>query len=692
MTRSLKVGLGALLLVATIAGCTGGGDTERLDIESPDGSTVVEFSLLDGRPHYRVMYAGSEVIGLSRLGFILATGDPLDRGFTIGDAATDSVDETWTQVWGETEQVRNHYNELRVELTESTEVRRRMNIVFRVFDDGIGFRYELPEQAHLDSLEIMDELTEFSFSGDHDAWWIPAYGEERYEYLFTESRLSALRTEARDGVHTPLTMTTDDGLSLSIHEAALTGYSSMTLKSVGATTLEADLVPWSDGVKVKASTPLKTPWRTIQIAETPGDLITSNLVLNLNEPNRIADTTWIHPGKYVGIWWEMHVGRSTWGQGPRHGATTENAKRYIDFAAENGFDGVLIEGWNWGWDGNWFDNGTRFSFTEPYPDFDLETVASYALTRGTRLIGHHETSTGIANYESQLEDAFALYESLGVNTVKTGYVGAGQNIRSFDSDGVPYGLEWHHGQYMVEHHQRVVEAAARHHLMLDVHEPVKDTGLRRTYPNLMTREGARGQEYNAWDPNGGNPPDHVTILPFTRMLAGPMDYTPGIFDLLLDGGINRVRHTLAKELALYVVIYSPLQMAADFPENYEGEPAFEFITDVPVDWADTRVINGEIGDYITIVRQDRNSDEWYLGSITDESPRTFDVELSFLPPGQTYAAEIYKDGPDADWDVNPLALAIERTQVDSTTSMTLELAPGGGQAIRFRSTSHGGED
>jgi alpha-glucosidase len=478
-------------------------------------------------------------------------------------------------------------------------------------------------------------------------------------------------------------MQTADNLYLTIHEASLLNYSSMTLMGSKGNTLKADLVPWFDGVKVKGTTPLQTPWRTIQIAHEPGDLITSYLILNLNEPSQLVDTSWIHPGKYVGIWWEMHLERSTWGSGDRHGATTENTMRYIDFAAENGFDGVLVEGWNVGWDGNWINNGDRFSFTEAYPDFDLEAVTAYAAAKGVWLIGHHETATGIDNYEEQMADAFALYEALGVDTIKTGYVGYGQGIKR-RVDGDIQGLEWHHGQFMVEHYQRVVETAAQYHIMINAHEPIKDTGLRRTFPNFLTREGARGQEYNAWSEDGGNPVDYATVLPFTRLLAGPMDYTPGIFDILLEERPNnRINHTLAQELALYVLFYSPLQMAADLPENYEGQPAFQFIRDVPVDWQDTQVLHTQIGDFVTIVRQDRNSEDWYLGSATDENGRTLATPLTFLTADQTYVAEIYADAAAADWETNPLALTIEQVLVDSKTIINLELAPGGGQAIRF---------
>jgi len=618
---------------------------------------------------------------------VLKDAGPLNQNLTVTGVEHKSFDETWTLPWGEVERIRNHYNELRLSLEEATEAHREMIVVFRVYDDGLGFRYEVPEQDNLSDFEIMDEETEFALAGDHRAWWIPAYGDQRYEYLYTESSISGIyRDKSVRAVHTPLTMETADGLFLSIHEAALTDYASITLVVAEDNTLLCDLVPWSNGVKVKAHTPHQTPWRTIQIAENAGDLITSYLILNLNEPNQLGDVSWVAPGKYVGIWWGMHIGKYTWGSGPRHGATTENAKRTIDFAAKHGLSGVLVEGWNVGWDGDWTRYAYRFNFTTPYDDFDIQEVSAYAAAKGVKLIGHHETGAAVTNYERQMEEAFAYYRDLGIDTVKTGYVGYGQGIERRDEQRRLVGLEWHHGQYMVNHYRKVVETAARYHIMLDVHEPIKDTGIRRTYPNMMTREGARGQEYNAWSGDGGNPPEHTTILPFTRMLAGPFDFTPGIFDLLFDEyrPHNRVNTTLAKQLALYVVIYSPLHMAADLPENYEGHPAFQFIVDVPVDWQDTQVLHAQIGDYVTIARQDRNSEDWYVGSITDERGRTLEAPLSFLEPDRPYVAEIYADAADADWEGNPLAIDITETLVDHITALKLRLAPGGGQAIRLR--------
>ncbi len=656
---------------------------EMLNIESPDGTLSLTFRINKSRPTYELTRFNRPVIQPSQLGFILRGADSL-AAFKVIGADSSTFDKTWTQVWGEKKEIRNHYNELRVHMQELKKPKRKLDVVFRLFDDGLGFRYEFPEQKNLADFEIMDELTQFALADDATAWWIPAYEWNRYEYLYQASKTSAL-----DTVHTPVTFETSDGLFLSIHEAALTDYSSMTLKNIGGTILKADLVPWSDGVRVKTRAPMHTPWRTVQIADDAGGLITSYLILNLNEPNKLQDTSWIKPGKYVGIWWEMHLNTSTWGSGPNHGATTENTKRYIDFAAKYGFDGVLVEGWNVGWDGDWVANGDQFQFTTPYPDFDIDEITRYAKEKGVRLIGHNETGAAVMNYEKQLDDAMQYYEDHGVAVVKTGYVGDDPSVKRIDENGKEQ-LEWHHGQYMVRHYRHVVQEAAKHHIMIDAHEPIKDTGIRRTWPNMMTREGARGQEYNAWDPEGGNPPEHTAILPFTRLLAGPMDFTPGIFDLLYPEARpnNRVNTTLAKQLALYVVIFSPLHMAADLPENYEARPKpFKFIQDVPTDWQDTQVLHARIGDYVTIVRLDRNSDDWYLGSLTDENGRNLQAKLSFLEPNQTYVAEIYRDAAGADWQSNPYAIEIAEELVTSTTTLPLRLAPGGGQAIRFRKAS-----
>jgi alpha-glucosidase len=479
-------------------------------------------------------------------------------------------------------------------------------------------------------------------------------------------------------------METRDGrTAIVIHEANLVDYARMNLAGprMEGRTLRAALAPHNDGIKVRGRTPFETPWRTIQLADRVEELAPSVIGLNLNPPSAIADVSWIKPMKYVGIWWGMHINTMTWGSGPKHGATTANTKRYIDFAAANGFGGVLVEGWNVGWDGDWIQNANAFSFTQPYPDYDLREVARYARSKGVKLIVHNETSGGVENYERQMEDAFRLYQSLGLDAIKSGYV----------TDLTKEGHS-HHSQFMVRHYRKVIETAARYGIMLDVHEPIHDTGERRTYPNMMTREGARGQEYNAWGGEGGNPPEHETILFFTRLLAGPMDFTPGIFDITIRRASGtprqphepRARTTLAKQLALYVVLYSPMHMAADLIENYENQPAFQFIKDVAVDWDTTRVIDGRIGDYVVVARKQRGADQWFLGAITDEEGRTFDVPLDFLPRGRSYVAEIYADGPNAHWLTDPLPVTISQQNVTSASRLRLALAPGGGQAIRIR--------
>lgn len=648
-----------------------------LELQSPDGVLRVSFELRDGTPHYSLDRFETAVLHASRLGLELADESSLSTNLELLDTRRRSVDETWTQPWGETAQVRNRYNELEVDLgRDGTAL---MTIVFRVFDDGVGLRYRVPAHPAREHRAVTGEQTEFALTGNHTAWWTGAYLRNRYEYLYREGPVSAIRKAV-----TPLTMRTAGGLYLSIHEAALLDYAEMTLHRGDGNRLSADLVPWSDGVKVRTKGAFVTPWRTIQVSDTPERLIESaDLILNLNAPNALGDVSWVAPGKYIGIWWELHIGKSTWGSGDRHGATSENARRYIDFAAEHGFDGVLVEGWNLGWDGNWIENHDQFDFTTPYPDYDMGALADYARENGVRLIGHHETSGGIENYERQLDAAMAFMAEHGVRNIKTGYVKDNGFIPRVDEAG-ELRLEWQHGQYMVEHMQRVLKVAAEHKIGINTHEPVKDTGLRRTFPNWLTREGQRGQEYNAW--SAGNGPAHTTILPFTRLLSGPMDFTPGIFDLGSDEA-RRERNiptTLAKQLALYVVIYSPLQMAADLPENYAARPdAFRFIKDVPVDWQHTRALDGRIGDYVVIARKDRASEDWYLGAITDERGRVLHVPLGFLQPGRTYTAEIYRDGNDAHWEDNPESIVIETRQVAGDDVLALRLAPGGGTAIRF---------
>ncbi len=654
-----------ILISAILAMCLPSlAETHTLD--SPDKSLSLEFFIENDLAFYSLSRWDVPIITASRLGLQFREGPPLDRRLTVVSVGRVSHDSMWTQPWGEFARARNRHEELRVTLEGAND--RRMVLVFRLFDDGLGFRCELPEQDALGDFVIMDEVTEFNLAEPAQAWWIPAMDAERYEYLYRKSPVGQIPK-----AHTPLTLESEGGLTLCIHEAALTDYASMTLEPTDDHALRCQLVPWASGVKVIGKTPFLTPWRTIQVAEHPADLIESKLVLHLNEPSKITDTSWIRPGKYVGIWWGMHIGTHTWGSGPSHGATTENAKDYVNFAAENGFAGVLIEGWNLGWDGDWWGNGGNFLFDTPHPDIDYEEVCRYAAEKGVRIIGHHETGADIDNYERQMEDAFSYCERLGIKAVKTGYVGR-------KCQG-----EWHHGQYMVRHYRKVVELAAEYGVMLDVHEPIKDTGIRRTWPNMMTREGARGQEYNAWSGDGGNPPEHETILPFTRMLSGPFDFTPGVFRLLYPElrANNRVNTTLAKQLALYVVLYSPLQMAADLPENYVDQPAFQFIRDVPCDWSRTLALDGKIGDYVAIARQDRNSDDWYLGAVTDEVGRQLTVDLDFLDPDQRYLVTIYRDGPDADWKTNPYDLRIGVRVLNSGNTLTIKMAPGGGFAARL---------
>ena len=646
-------------------------------IASPGNILSVELHLdPDGRPAYSVRRFGTEILSPSRLGFLLLNAPKLERGFQLASQATSTFDQTWEQPWGERRFVRNHYHELRARFTERAGLQRSFDVTFRVYDDGIGFRYEFPDQPNLRNVEITEELTEFALTQPATAWWIPAFEWNREEYLYNRTNLREVGT-----AQTPMTIRTEGGLHIAFHEAALIDYSGMNLTNMGNGRFRAALTPGTDGAKVRRAAPFPTPWRTLQISDNAAGLAMSNLILNLNEPNRLGDVSWVRPMKYVGVWWEMHLDRKTWASGPRHGATTENVRRHIDFAARHGFGGVLVEGWNVGWDGEWFGNGQDFSFTQPYPDFDLEGLARYGRSRGVQLIGHHETSGNAAHYESQMEDAFALYQRLGVGAVKTGYVAdAGQNkVRAGDGSLL---YVWHEGQAMNQHHMRVIEAAARHRISINAHEPTKDTGLRRTYPNMIAREGARGMEYSAWG-NPGNPPEHEPNLVFTRMLAGPMDYTPGIFGMQTraPGGVQT---TWAKQLALYVVIYSPIQMAADLLVNYEANPRpFQFIVDVPVDWQESLVLNGEIGDYVTIARKDRASENWYIGSVTDEEGRLLQAPLSFLTPGRRYRAQIYRDGPTANYRGRPEDIVIEERIVTSRDTLTLRLAPGGGQAIRL---------
>jgi alpha-glucosidase len=651
--------------------------------DSPSKVIHVDVTLSpEGRVGYIVSRQGKPVIAESRLGFLFTDAPQMLRNFKLAGQATRSFDQTWEEPWGEYRTIRDRYNELAVSFDETKWLKRRMTVVFRLFDDGIGFRYELPRAPHFTHANIADELTEFNVAEPGTAWWDEALEWNRAEYLYRRTPIDEVGV-----AQTPITFRTDSGLHLSIHEAALVDYSGMDLRRVHDNVFKAMLMPSSTGPKVSRGLPLATPWRVIMIApDAPGLYKSAQIILNLNEPNKLGDVSWFKPMKYVGIWWEMHLDKSTWNSGPKHGATTANAKRYIDFAAKNGFGGVLVEGWNKGWDddpdGNgWFAWGKDFSFTQPYPDFDLPAVAAYAHKKGVGLIGHHETAGNIANYEKQLIPALELYRRLGIHAVKTGYVADAGGIQALGADGKIH-FERHQGQVMVDHHLKVITEAAKRQIAVDAHEPVKDTGLRRTYPNWVSREGQRGMEYNAWgEPK--NPPEHEANLVFTRMLSGPMDFTPGIVSLKGKDD-TPILSTLAKQLALYVVIYSPIQMAADLPENYEANPkTFKFIKEVAVDWDDTRMLAGEVGDLAVFARKQRGAPTWFLGAVGDEQERHFDVALDFLDPGRRYRAEIYRDGADADYRTNPRAIVIEQRIVTARDRMAMRIAPGGGAAVRF---------
>ncbi len=673
-------------------------------VPSPSENITIDFSLQEGgTPTYSVMRGETTIIQPSTLGFEFQDQPALMSGLEISSTDTGSKDETWEMPWGEQRSVRNRYNELVVHLQEEEAPNRSLDIYFRAYDDGVAFRYHFPEQEGVDSLIIMDEKTQFTLTGDHTCWWQPG-DWDIYEHLYNTTSFTGIdATTKRDhpdlnssyipenAVNTPVTMRTAEGLHLSFHEAELVDYAGMTLH-VDAENLrmESGLVGSGRlGYKVKRALPFSTPWRTIQISDDAAGLIESKLIVNLNEPNKLGDVSWFTPMKYVGIWWEMHLGISTWDMegtqdmstytteqvtGSKHGATTENAKRYIDFASENGIKGLLVEGWNTGWD-HWIgfeDREGVFDFITPYPDYDIEEVVRYGQEKGVELIMHHETSAAPRTYEQQMDTAYALMQSLGIHSVKSGYVGP----------IIPKG-EYHHGQWMVNHYNNAVIKAADYEVAVNMHEPIKATGLRRTYPNLIAREGLRGQEFNAWASDGGNPPEHLPIIAFTRMLSGPIDFTPGVFNIKLEPYKegNQVNTTLAHQLALYVVIYSPVQMAADLPESYEGQPAFQFIRDVGVNWERTKVLNGKVGDFVTIAREERETGNWFVGGITDEEARTITVKFDFLEEESEYLAKIYRDGADAHWDDNPTSIEIEKIEVFPSSEMEIDLAPGGGFAI-----------
>lgn len=647
-------------------------------LRSPDGRIEVQLDLNgEGRLAYRVLRDGKPVLKDSRLGFIFRNGRQLLRNLALDKQVSRSFDQRWEQPWGERRQMREHYNELRASFVEKDQDHRRFDVVFRVFDDGVGFRYDVPKQPRLVEAQIVEELTEFALARPATAWWIPALEWNREEYLYHRTPLAEVAV-----VQTPLTLRTDDGLHLSIHEAALVDYAGMNLMRGGDGELRALLTPGSPAPVVR-KTPFVTPWRTITLSERAGGLVESSLILNLNAPNTLGNVGWFTPAKYVGVWWSLHLDQESWATGPKHGATTENTKRYIDFAAENGFRGVLVEGWNLGWDGDWFANGWGFDFSKPTPDYDLPGLAKYALAKGVHLIGHHETACAVSHYERQMDAAFALFERLGIDAVKTGYVCDAGQIERQDAPGAPVLREWHEGQWMSRHNLRVLEAAAKRHIAINSHEPIKDTGLRRTYPNWISREGARGMEFNAWG-NPPNPPEHAVTLVFTRLLAGPMDYTPGIVSLTGRGG-QEIQSTLARQLALYVGLYSPIQMVADLPEHYAAHPeAFRFIKDVAVDWDETQVLAGEVGEYVAIARKARGRPDWFIGALNDRHPRTLELKLDFLDAGKRYRAQIHRDGEGADWrGAARFRFVHEEKIVTRDDAVSLWLAGGGGAALRL---------
>lgn len=693
-----------ILFAIVIAGCEQ--DILLLSVKSPSGNNEVEFYVTDeGEMAYAVKHDGKIAIDTSYMSFDFKDQASLRTGLRVIGSESKTYSETWELPWGEQRNVVNNYKDLVIHLEEKQEPKRKVDVIFKVYDDGMGFRYHFPEQPTMSEVIIMNENTQFKLTGDHKVWWIPG-DWDIYEHKYNETRLSKVNAISKrnhpnlsstyipfNAMNTPATMKTDDGVYLSFHEASLIDYADMTLLvDTVNLTLQSGLVG-SDllGYKVKRSVPFSTPWRTIQIADRAGDLIESKLILNLNEPNKLGDVSWFKPTKYVGIWWEMHLGKSTWDYAGtqdmgswenlanvkpsgKHGATTANAKRYIDFAAANNIHGLLVEGWNTGWE-HWVgfeDREGVFDFVTPYPDYDLKEVVRYGREKGVELIMHHETSAAPRTYDQQMDTAYQLMKSLGIHTVKTGYVG---NI-------IPKG-EHHHGQWMVNNYNKSVIKGATYQVAINAHEPIKATGLRRTYPNAISREGLRGQEFNAWATDGGNPPAHLPIVAFTRMLAGPIDYTPGIFKIKLAPfkPDNQVNTTLAQQLALYVVIYSPVQMAADLPENYNGHPALQFIRDVGVDWEQSKVLDGEVGDFVTIAREERGTGNWFVGSITDENGRDIEIKFDFLDPAKSYDAIIYKDGEKAHWDDNPTDYQIEKMTLDNTSSLKLKLAPGGGAAI-----------
>ncbi len=702
-----KIILPALILIASQIA-----DAQEYAIQSPHGIVSVNFSLnKKGQASYQGFYKTKKFIEPSGMGFELKESYGLKKlpdmksNFLLSSVDSFLVNETWDPVWGEVKTIRNNYRQYIFHLTEKDDLQRKLNIIFRVFDDGIGFRYEFPYQPNLTAFIVANELSEFHLTGNHKAFWIPGDFDTNEFQPVTSSLSEVDATFGKDvneiafkwgidanTVQTPLMMKSNDGLYINIHEAALVNYPAMNLTiNKDNFNLSSTLVPDAYGNKAYLLSPAKTPWRTIVVSDKATDILASKIILNLNEPSKIKNTSWIKPMKFVGVWWAMHVGTATWDYAGtqdasnvkdlkpsgRHGATTKNVKRYIDFAAKNKIDGVLVEGWNTGWEdwfGKWKEN--VFDFITPYPDFDVKEINRYAASKNVKMIMHHETSAAVSSYERQMDTAYRFMKRFGYPAVKTGYVGR----------IIPRG-EHHDGQWMINHYIRIAEKTASYNIMVDMHEPVRPTGLHRTYPNWLACEAARGNEFNAW--SKGNNPDHETILPFTRLMGGPMDYTPGIFEIKMSKydskKTEQVHTTLAKQLALYVTMYSPLQMAADLPENYEAHmDAFQFIKDVAVDWDDTKILNAEPGDYITIARKAKGKNDWFIGSITDENRREISINFDFLDKGKKYTAIIYADGDNADWKNNPMVYNISKQTVTSLSMVNLKLAPGGGCAISLK--------
>jgi alpha-glucosidase len=646
---------------------------------SPDGSITVSVENDgDGRVLYAVTRKGKAVLAPSRLGFLLTDSYAMVRNFGFVDATKSSNDVSWEQPWGERRTVRNHYNELLVRFQQKADLKRMMAIRFRLFDDGIGFRYEIPDQPNLKIMNIMEELTEFSVASPGTAWWVAGLEWNREEQIYQKTPIDSVST-----AQTPITMKLDDGTYLSFHEAALTDYAGYYLKRAEGQLFRTTLAPSSHGPRVIRGTPFTTPWRTLRIGDRPASLVENDLELNLNEPNKLGNVSWFKPAKYIGIWWGMISGEWSWAEGPKHGATTARTKQYIDFAAKHKFRGVLVEGWNKGWNGDWFGHGDAFDYTQAVADFDLKAVTDYARSKGVHLIGHHETGGNIAVYEPQMEASFKQYAALGVDVVKTGYVADAGGIIAQGDKPDETRMEWHESQRMVNHHINVVKAAARYRIAINPHEPVKDTGLRRTYPNWVAREGARGMEYNAWG-QFANGPDHEPTLVYTRMLSGPMDFTPGVLSLEGHNGVP-LASTLAKQLGLYITLYSPIQMAADFIEKLAKYPReLNFISKVPADWAQSHLIAGEVGDYAVFARKDRHSEDWYVGGVNDATPRDLTTSLEFLDAGRTYTATIYRDAADATYLTDKRHnIVIETKSFRRGDVLPFYLAAGGGVAIRF---------